>query len=441
MAKFFISHQSKDTNAALWIASELESMGHETIIDKRDFKPGNNFMLRMLQAAEDSDYTLCVMTESFLNSRYAMLELLATLAEDPLGEDSKLLIVMMGNCEIPALLRTTIYIDLRNLPEAKAKAELWEKIGMVEDVALRPRDAIDISQSLEGLPTEALIDFAASLAKSGATQIAGDLLTTLIDERIDNEEEVNLYGCRAAFYDAQDDTSSAESDYEAAIQWAIGTGHAWEVADALLARASFFERHGRKDGALNDYVQASKDGLYSEELEGLWENIVRLTIEIRPMSEIASMYLEWIRFKGEGHHSGNVWEWEKHLEKVEEFYKQWKPKDGLLELYASLLGLLTNKDLRISILERRAKLFEKQGLLEEARQDLDAIVASDFMVGSAVLHRAEFLERIGELEAARTDYQNLVKSRVWKKKGKEGITRIDKKLGPMVFLKRRITGK
>ncbi len=48
---FFISYTGVDEKAAVWIAWQLEANGYTVLIQKWDFRPGHNFILRMHEAA------------------------------------------------------------------------------------------------------------------------------------------------------------------------------------------------------------------------------------------------------------------------------------------------------------------------------------------------------------------------------------------------------
>jgi hypothetical protein len=59
--KVFISYNRTDRDWAEWIAGSIESDGYESIIQAWHFRPGENFVLRMQEAATQSDFTLAVL--------------------------------------------------------------------------------------------------------------------------------------------------------------------------------------------------------------------------------------------------------------------------------------------------------------------------------------------------------------------------------------------
>src|ERR1700719_3358786 len=61
--KVFISYNRADRDWAEWIAGAIESAGYEPIIQARHFRPGENFVLHMQEAAAQTDFTIAVLSE------------------------------------------------------------------------------------------------------------------------------------------------------------------------------------------------------------------------------------------------------------------------------------------------------------------------------------------------------------------------------------------
>jgi TIR domain len=64
----FISYKRVDRDWAEWIAGAIESAGYEPVIKARHFRPGENFVLRMQEAAVQTDFTIAVLSETHLES-------------------------------------------------------------------------------------------------------------------------------------------------------------------------------------------------------------------------------------------------------------------------------------------------------------------------------------------------------------------------------------
>jgi len=57
-----------DRDWAEWIAGAIESAGYEPIIQAWDFRPRRNFVLRVQEATAQTDFTLAVLSEAYLQA-------------------------------------------------------------------------------------------------------------------------------------------------------------------------------------------------------------------------------------------------------------------------------------------------------------------------------------------------------------------------------------
>jgi tetratricopeptide (TPR) repeat protein len=114
---FFISYTSADLAWAEWIAWELEDVGHTTLIQAWDFRPGMNFVTEMQKGATESSRILIILSQQFLESGFTQAEWTAAFAKDPTGEHGILIPIRVAQCEPPGLLRARIYVDLVGLSE------------------------------------------------------------------------------------------------------------------------------------------------------------------------------------------------------------------------------------------------------------------------------------------------------------------------------------
>ena len=121
--EFFISYTGADQAWAEWIAHQLETAGHTAILQAWDFRPGENFVLRMNQALEDAERVLAVLSDAYVGSAYATDEWTAALVRDESGRD-RLLPVRIEPCDPPPLIANRIYVDLVGLDEAAAAKRL-----------------------------------------------------------------------------------------------------------------------------------------------------------------------------------------------------------------------------------------------------------------------------------------------------------------------------
>ncbi|MCD4845339.1 MAG: toll/interleukin-1 receptor domain-containing protein [Methanosarcinales archaeon] len=84
MIDFFISYNNADKTWAEWIAWELENKKYTTILQAWDFRPGSNFVLKMQQAATETNRTIAVLSQDYLNAEYTQPEWAAAFNQDPL---------------------------------------------------------------------------------------------------------------------------------------------------------------------------------------------------------------------------------------------------------------------------------------------------------------------------------------------------------------------
>ncbi len=136
---FFISYTRVDERWAEWIASELEDAGYQTRLMAWDFRPGENFVLQMHEAARTAARTIAVLSPAYVKSAYCAPEWAAALGLDPTGAGAKLLPVRVAECTPDGLLAQRVSIDLAGLAERPAAAKLLDgvKLGRAKP-ALKP---------------------------------------------------------------------------------------------------------------------------------------------------------------------------------------------------------------------------------------------------------------------------------------------------------------
>lgn len=72
--KVFISYNKADLDWAGWIAGVIDRGGYQPIIQAWDFRPGDNFVLRMQEAMADSDLTIAALSEHYLKAEFTQPE-------------------------------------------------------------------------------------------------------------------------------------------------------------------------------------------------------------------------------------------------------------------------------------------------------------------------------------------------------------------------------
>jgi hypothetical protein len=77
MSDFFISYTNVDRPWAEWVDQVVREAGISTVIQARDFAPGDSFVEKMDEATRECDRTLAVLSPEYLASHFAMMELRA----------------------------------------------------------------------------------------------------------------------------------------------------------------------------------------------------------------------------------------------------------------------------------------------------------------------------------------------------------------------------
>ena len=109
---YFVSYNHRDEQWATWIAWQLEQAGFTTAIQAWDFRPGNNFVHEMQEAATKADRTILVLTDNYLQSNFTQPEWYAAFAQDPKGAEARVIPVRVEPCNPAGLLGQIVYIDL-----------------------------------------------------------------------------------------------------------------------------------------------------------------------------------------------------------------------------------------------------------------------------------------------------------------------------------------
>jgi hypothetical protein len=121
MTDFFVSYTSNDKDWAEWIAYIIEEEGYTTVIQAWDFRPGNNFVVEMQNAAATAERTVIVLSSDYLDSKMAAPEWAAAFAQDPQGVARRLIPIMVRKCEPKGLLPTMVQIRIMDISEDAAR--------------------------------------------------------------------------------------------------------------------------------------------------------------------------------------------------------------------------------------------------------------------------------------------------------------------------------
>jgi hypothetical protein len=130
LTEFYISYDKADQEWAEWIAWQLEDIGHSTTLEAWDFRPGDNFILKMQEATTKAERTIIVLSPDYLDSIYKQPEWAAAFGRDPTGQQGTLLPIQVRECKnkLKGLFAQIILIDLVGLNEIEARKTLFDGI-------------------------------------------------------------------------------------------------------------------------------------------------------------------------------------------------------------------------------------------------------------------------------------------------------------------------
>lgn len=112
-AKLFISHSSADKQFVRGLAVDLANRGHQPWLDEWEILAGESITERVAQGVEDSDFLLLVLSDAAVRSRWVEQEWHAKHWAEINERQIKVIPLLKEMCEVPTLLRSKKYIDLR----------------------------------------------------------------------------------------------------------------------------------------------------------------------------------------------------------------------------------------------------------------------------------------------------------------------------------------
>ena len=97
----------------------------------------------MHEGVRRADRTVAVLSSAYLDSVFATAEWQAAWREDPLGEQRKLLVFRVADCDRPGLLAGVVSVDLFGVGKAAARARIRSAIRGAVTGRAKPADEPD----------------------------------------------------------------------------------------------------------------------------------------------------------------------------------------------------------------------------------------------------------------------------------------------------------
>jgi tetratricopeptide (TPR) repeat protein len=117
----FISYTGVDEPWGKWLAAVLREAGHHVTLQATDFRPGENFVIRMQEAASSADHTLVVFSNRYLASGFGASEWAAAFAADPMGVSRKLIPIAIEPVDVSGLWRAIVRLEIFDKSEDAAR--------------------------------------------------------------------------------------------------------------------------------------------------------------------------------------------------------------------------------------------------------------------------------------------------------------------------------
>ena len=129
--QLFISYDRVDRGWAEWIAWCLNKSGYNIIFDAWNFRPGSNFILEINEAIKSADAVLAIISPDYIRGILTHSVWATAYAKDPTGRMSKLLPIIVKECELDGLLAQITPINLIGLDEEEAEKELTHQVDLL----------------------------------------------------------------------------------------------------------------------------------------------------------------------------------------------------------------------------------------------------------------------------------------------------------------------
>jgi len=126
MAKidFFLSFNRADRATADLVFKTVTGAGFSCFYQHQDIPDGANFVQRMTSGLGDAATMLALFSPAYFQSRYALAELHAAFAADPLNEQASILPVLIKDHGIPKPFNFLAFVDCRGLGEVELRGKL-----------------------------------------------------------------------------------------------------------------------------------------------------------------------------------------------------------------------------------------------------------------------------------------------------------------------------
>lgn len=110
----FISYSHHDQPFVRKLVDRLHQSGISLFFDEADIAVGQSLAESLHRAVHDARYVLVVMSPDYFASQWARQELELAMQQEFESDRTKVIPLLLRDCDIPSLLRAKVYADYRN---------------------------------------------------------------------------------------------------------------------------------------------------------------------------------------------------------------------------------------------------------------------------------------------------------------------------------------
>jgi hypothetical protein len=146
-ASVFISHSSIDKDFVRGLAVDLSARGHQPWFDEWEILAGDSIMEKVSAGIEDADFLIVVLSMAAVESSWVEREWQAKYWDEVNKRSTIVIPVLKDKCNVPVLLRSKKYVDMREDNYAIGLDELVSSIGILlaeKEKTLDKRDNLGV---------------------------------------------------------------------------------------------------------------------------------------------------------------------------------------------------------------------------------------------------------------------------------------------------------
>lgn len=130
MAKidFFLSFNSADRAIADAVYKTVSDAGFSCFYQHEDIPDGANFVQRMTSGLSEAATVIALFSPAYFQSRYALAELHAAFADDPLNDRGSILPLLIVPCAVPKPFNFLAFVDCRNMVATELHRRLLDML-------------------------------------------------------------------------------------------------------------------------------------------------------------------------------------------------------------------------------------------------------------------------------------------------------------------------